>query len=288
MTTKTVAKRIRRPNITEEQYTKILNHLFMRWTQAEGQLLISIKTVSESMEMVWPPKEQRPLWSDTIDTIKRRFKTYLKTAPKPPKKATRVVEDLSAARATLTKPLSLDLQITSLLRSELQLSEGRQQRHILDQVGSLLSAHENRIERLLDQQYKKLVKFWNDEPDTPEQKLEAVAEEIIKIKAKRVLIAALHENQHALVQQHLVKLMETDDLAGLRVTVLQQDQSLKGYNPDAFDHVILMKRALGHIYMEAITHKFGRGKCKMIEGRGPLSAATAARDWYMAELEKAV
>ena len=109
-----------------------------------------------------------------------------------------------------------------------------------------------------------------------------------------MLIAALYPSQHQLVQHHAFAHLEGGSLPegprlpthdDLEIVVLEQDQPIKGYRADAFDHVIILAQTIGHSYEKAIVSKFGKEKMQTVsKGRGPVTCARLAVEWWQKQV----
>lgn len=170
---------------------------------------------------------------------------------------------LREAKATLNRPVTIDLQIRSLVRSELL----GQQPALLARVEELLSSHERNIQAMLDRSEQRLIQFWGGNAP-PEQSSGPAVVEVPKVRKFRVLVACLRSDQHHLIRD---RLKHAED--HVEVVILTQDDGFVGVKSDYYDKVLVLSKFIGHSHFAKIQSIFSKSQIVVKPGAA-LTAAT--------------
>lgn len=178
------------------------------------------------------------------------------------------------AAAALARPVTIDIQIKSLVKSELL----NQNSVLLQRIEDLLVAHERSVAARLEAMEQRLMKYWG-EPEAPmplpEPKLEPV------VRRFRVLVACLREDQHHLVRDRLATVADQLD-----VVILGQKDSFSGVKAAYFDHVVILSKFCGHDHQKKVFSIFPRNKVTTRTGAA-LSCADEIMRVFTASMQPA-
>jgi hypothetical protein len=169
--------------------------------------------------------------------------------------------------AVISKPVTIDLQIRSLVKSEL-LSH---QPFLLARIEDLLHSHERNIANMLLQQEQRLMAFWGGTSPTGDGSSLVPSTETLAVKATklRVLVACLRRDQHHLITNRLVEVNDR-----LEVVILDQDDGFVGIKQAYFDRVLILTGLIGHSHFEKIKSIFRKDQIVVKKGAALTAAST--------------
>ena len=273
---------------TEDEQEAIISGLVKLVLErpADIRQAIHIKQVEKVMHEVLPSARWRVLNWKTVKNfegavhLRLKVKGFFQKPTVEPKATIPVPTPMKRPMTRLAKPTTLDLQITGMVRSELQVFEKAIASSLLERMDLMLRDMERKHEAALLAFEGRVRQAWGLEdsaqPEPQAAPVKAIPEKKAEGKA-RILVACLRADQHQLVRKHLGWFNDMMDL-----TILEQDVPLTGLKPDSFDKVFLLSKFIGHSMSAKVQSRFGRDRCTTLSGAS-LSTAAAIKVWLAKE-----
>ena len=270
---------------TEEEQEAVIQALMTivrSWPSPNPQNLRIPHLEQAQMAVIDKSRRRHLNWTTLVkfmEAVKARMPMHKKV--EPAKTAIPVPAPMKKPMTRLAKPTTLDLQITGMVRSELQIFEKTITLALLERIKLMLGDMEQKQDAALKSFERRVMQAWGiEEPAPVPQALPPDVPEMAEAKRlPRVLVACLRADQHQLVHRHL-----GDAADQVQLTILEQDVAMTGLKKASFDKVYILSKFIGHAMSEKVLSRFGREKCTILGGAA-LSAAMAIKEWL--EFQKA-